>query len=787
MKSKKQSPSAILGSTQKLLLPLFVSIACTKFAGAAILTWDGGTTTGTANWGNTVMWDGDPATLTFDNTTDVVFFKTGTTLNLTNAINGDRTVKSITFNASATTTVNIRTRQAVGGAQVGRILTFDADAGNATITVDAASTAAHVINGGTVSTGGAGGSIVLTDSLDVIHNGTGTITLGQNNDGTNAGSETPVTGAGGINKSGSGALILAGPNTYGGGLTINGGRVQITNNSSLGNGTVTLNGTDTELRLTTNAMATPSTNSLTVSATGDAKTLSGLVTGTTSSTFGGNITINEETAGNFVISAGTAHTLTVSGNISGTTPAGVKKSSSGTLVLTGNNTYSGDTVVSNGTVKIGSLSAIPTGTGKGIVTVNSGGTLSGILDLNGFDLTVNALSGGSNTQLGQVLNNGSGLKTLTIEGTGTSTVTFSGLIKDNAGSGGTLAVVKNNTGVAEFAGANSFSGGLTINGGRVELSNNSAAGSATITLGNSDAQVQTGGGSNIGNALVVSDTGDRKTLRHFNATAATYSGTITIQETTSGNFWVQTGTGATLTLTGDIIGSSGCGVTKIGDGTLNITGAKSYTEQTAVNSGTMNVDTAYFSDASTVRIGTATTDGTLNLTHGSTDVIDKLFVKDVQQAAGVYKAVGAAGEGTELAFLTGTGKLQVTTSPVVDPYVTWASQITNPADRDRTDDPDGDGMNNLDEYLFGTSPTSSNGSLTTLETSGSNLIVRWKELVGGGTYTLQSSSNLNNDWATETGAILANDGAAAGGYQPRMATIPMSSAKKFFHVQGVEN
>ncbi len=91
--------------------------------------------------------------------------------------------------------------------QVGRTLTFANDAGNATITVNAGATGSHTISGGavTASSVGTGGAILLSSSLDVIHNGTGTLTLGQPNDGVTALSETPITGAGTINKSGTGA------------------------------------------------------------------------------------------------------------------------------------------------------------------------------------------------------------------------------------------------------------------------------------------------------------------------------------------------------------------------------------------------------------------------------------------------------------------------------------------------------------------------------------------------------------------------------------------------------
>lgn len=781
--------------------------ACLAFAGAgssfaATYTWDGGLAAGTANWGNVAMWDGDP-TPVFDNTADIVFYKTGTTLNLTNAINGDRTIRSLSYTADADTTVNVRTRQAVGNVQLGRVLTFDADSGNATITVDAGSAAtAHAINGGAVSAGGAGGSILLTDSLNVIHNSTtATLTMGQVNDGTNAGSETPITGPGGINKSGVGVLALAGPNNFAGGVNISAGRVHVQSNTALGTGGVTLSGTGAELRLSSNGVVTPAANTLTVSDTGDAKVLQGLVaSGTT--TFSGAITINETTAGNFELAAGTTHTFTVSGNISGTTAAGIKKSSSGTLVLSGVNDYTGDTLVSNGTLKIGSATAIPSSVDstKGVVNVSGGASQGGVLDLNGNDTTVCGLYGGSTsaTFKGEVLNSVAGTKTLTLNeariqgavppAVPQASISFNGLIKDNAGTGGVVALKKTNTGTSILNGANSFTGGLTIENGRVELGHNTAAGTGTITLADTGAQVQTGGGVTIGNPLTVSDTGDLKTLRHYNATPATYSGTITVNESTEGNFWVQAGTGAQLTITGDITGSGAGGVTKVGvGGTIVFQGAKTYTGTTTVSGGTLTLDTAYLADASSVKIGTG---AILNLTHANTDTVDKLFLNGVQQQAGVYTAVGNAGPGeTAIAEITGTGKLQVTTSPPVTGYTSWLTGYTFApgADTTRTGDPDGDGFTNLQEFLFGTNPTTGTQVLSSVEKSGTDLVIRWKERTTGCTYQLKQSATLANDWINAVGGTIGNDGAVVGDYQPRIATIPIGIAKLFFRVEGIEN
>ncbi len=119
-------------------------------------------------------------------------------------------------------------------------------------------------------------------------------------------------------------------------------------------------------------------------------------------------------------------------------------------------------------------------------------------------------------------------------------------------------------------------------------------------------------------------------------------------------------------------------------------------------------------------------------------------------------------------------------------YDAWAEQIPDVNLRGRSDDADGDGFDNGQEFLFGTSPIEPDGSLTTTEQSGSDLIIRWKERTDGAEYTLLESGTLDEDW-TPSSIVPANDGSAAGGYQPRMATVPIGSGKLFLRVQGVEN
>jgi autotransporter-associated beta strand protein len=147
-----------------------------------------------------------------------------------------------------------------------------------------------------------------------------------------------------------------------------------------------------------------------------------------------------------------------------------------------NNTY-----ISNGVVKLGSATAIPSGGATtGWLVLDGGATFAGKLDMNGFDQTVNALSGLTGTFLGQIVNDGgTGTNTLTINET--AATTFNGDILDKTGvTGGKVALVKNgaNTLTLTSGGTgSSFSGGTTINDGIVSGGTSTTANSTMLGTG----------------------------------------------------------------------------------------------------------------------------------------------------------------------------------------------------------------------------------------------------------------------------------------------------------------
>ena len=95
-------------------------------------------------------------------------------------------------------------------------------------------------------------------------------------------------------------------------------------------------------------------------------------------------------------------------------------------------------------------------------------------------------------------------------------------------------------------------------------------------------------------------------------------------------------------------------LTKEGTGTLKLSGANTYTGDTTVSEGTLEVTSAFFDDASTININTGpTAPSYLKLSHLLTDTIQYLYLDGLQQGAGTYDAFNTPG------YLSGTGSLKV--------------------------------------------------------------------------------------------------------------------------------
>ncbi|HYD85192.1 MAG TPA: autotransporter-associated beta strand repeat-containing protein, partial [Opitutus sp.] len=293
----------------------------------------------------------------------------------------------------------------------------------------------------------------------------------------------PMAGTVGMTKLGSGTLTLSGASTYTGVTSINAGVLAVSslanggNNSNIGKSTsdaanLVLNGgtlryTNTNAASTTNRLFTLGAGggTLDASATG-ALTFSN--TGAIAYTGTGNRTLTltgSSTAGNTLAAA--------IANPAGNTTS-IVKSSGGTWVVSGNNTYSGTTTIEQGTFAFGSNTAA----GTSVITVN-GGTLSA----SGGERTIanNVVVGGNftiggtdNLKFEGSINLGGGTRTITVNNTGLTT--FAGSITQPYYSG----LVKAGTGTLVLSGDNSYAAPTSINAGTLVLASNTALGASGI-------------------------------------------------------------------------------------------------------------------------------------------------------------------------------------------------------------------------------------------------------------------------------------------------------------------
>ncbi|QQE12262.1 autotransporter-associated beta strand repeat-containing protein [Planctomycetota bacterium] len=181
------------------------------------------------------------------------------------------------------------------------------------------------------------------------------------------------------------------------------------------------------------------------------------------------------------------------------------------------------------------------------------------INVNGGTLQTDGLDGSGTVSI-------SGTDALTV-GINNGSSTFSGTIQDAAGGAGTLT----QTGESTFTltNANTYTGGTQLYGGTLQLSNNNAAGTGTITVQDTTTNRTLGftDGVNVGNAV---DMYSDLNMSVNDGESATYSGIITDY---SDSFLTYNG-GGTLTLTGGTADApSNIGLLRIHDGNLIIDNA----------------------------------------------------------------------------------------------------------------------------------------------------------------------------------------------------------------------
>ncbi|NBV87202.1 MAG: hypothetical protein EBS01_13280, partial [Verrucomicrobia bacterium] len=410
-----------------------------------------------------------------------------------------------------------------------------------------------------------------------------------------------ISGAGILEKVGAGALTLAGASTYTGKTLLSGGTPVFINAQSFGSGTIAFNG-------------------------------GGLQYGGAVST---DLSSRIATLTSDAVIDTNGRSITFSTGLQGS--AGLKKLGSGTLVLSGTNSFGGAVEVVAGTLQVGSGTL---GSLAASATVNAGAFLS-------FARSDSGSYAGSLSGSGTVEQDGSGALTLTGAGSGfTGTMLLnngvlvlgnslaldSSLLRFNGGSlkygsgittdlsaqidsipSGKTAVVDTNGNNVTFTTALGGAGGLTkLGGGALTFnSTNSYAGPTTVSAGSLIySGVSSGSVALTGGALT------------YNLNGLTLSGTVAASAGTSvflNNSNVTTG--------GSFAGVvSGAGrLVKNGAGSITLLSSQTNTGGANISAGTLTLGTALDNQSSGVSLGgkgsiiTISSGATLDASNGGFD------------------------------------------------------------------------------------------------------------------------------------------------------------------------
>ena len=346
---------------------------------------------------------------------------------------------------------------------------------------------------------------------------------------------------------------------------------------------------------------------------------------------------------------------TVTNAISGS--GSVTKNAANTLTLSGANTFSGNVTIGGGTLAVTSVadsgsSSLGTGTqltlgGSATVsfTANSSNntTRSLVLGGTGFNALKNSGSGAL-VWSGNVINNTTANRAdFTLGGSGTGGNEFSGLLTNNGAN--TMRLIKNDTGTWKVSGANTFSGLMDLFNGTMQATTISNTGSAS-SLG-TGGTIRFGGWASSAPVLeyVGSGSTNNKQFKLGGGGTANTGGTILNNGTgalvfnnaafnTAGD-GAFSGTTRALTLGGSntadnaisgVIRDNNSGntvsVVKDGTGKWTLSGANTYTGETTISNGTLQIGTGGTLASSGIRVSGGTFETTAANTVADTSTVN---------------------------------------------------------------------------------------------------------------------------------------------------------------------
>ncbi|MCE9611441.1 MAG: autotransporter-associated beta strand repeat-containing protein [Chthoniobacter sp.] len=582
-----------------------------------------------------------------------------------------------------------------------------------------------------------------------------------------------------LTKSGAGTQILSGANSYSGTTTISAGTLQIGAGGATGslnassaivnNGTLTFNRTGTITQGTDFAGVISGLGAVTQAGSGTtiftgANTYKGLTTISTGTLqIGAGGTVGELDTTSLIVNNGTlafnrsdniAQGTAFSGlAISGT--GGLTKLSTGTLTLNAANTFTGNTLISNGRVALGHALALQT---SAYDTTGSTGAIG--LDVTGFVTpTLGGLSG--SVALATAITGYGSVTGLTLNPQSGKSVTYSGIIGDGAGN---MTLTKSGAGTQTLTGLSTYAGTTTVTGGTLIAD---TATNATIL--------------NAASALVFSGNGG--TLQYKGLAAQTRTQILNGLTLTGGVATIDannTGTSTTIDLRGSggllaITRSSGGGTVdfKATTGTLGTTAVVKTAQANdangilgawatvggganwAINNGS-NVVAAYasytdialagtISDATTtnVRINSGASG---NITLGAATTNINTLMQNLGTAATVDTATKVLRLGTGGGILVATGKQALTIGTVAGSGTLTAG---------------GNAVDVAGELILNNS--SSNGLTinSAIANNGTGAVALTKS--GTGTVTLATTNSYSGGTSLNAGTLTLGNGAAIGG------------------------
>lgn len=525
------------------------------------------------------------------------------------------TDRSFTLNASTTSTIDVATAGTTltltGSTTVTTGALTKAGAGTLALAGAAAYTGATAINAGTlqIGNGSTTGGLSASSAISIASGATLAFNRTDNYGGNFA---NAISGSGGIMLT-SGSLTLSTAKTYTGQTTVSGGTLLAGIANAFG------------------SSAPLAVNSGTVNLAGFSQTVGALSgsAGTliTTGTAAGSATLTTSFASGTSTFAGS-----IANNVSGT--VAFTKNGAGTQILSGTNTYTGNTTVSGGQLNV---TGAYTGAAAGSRFYANGGSMT-------FDMgTGSASFYGDNFANAQQVAQGAFTSQLTLQSGTLNVLTQTGagasygslnLGIANASANGSLTVNGGSLNVdgrilmAANAGAGPQST-LTINGGQVNLGNaglySTATNNGVLRFGAGVSTVNLNGGtlSMIG---TVNDSPAAGSIFNFNGGTLKAVGANAdfLAVGTNMNVNVKSGgaiiddSGFAVTITKALLdGTGGGGLTKLGSGTLTLSATNTYTGNTRVSAGTLSITNATGLQNSTLDMNAADS-GSISFGQNST-------------------------------------------------------------------------------------------------------------------------------------------------------------------------